>query len=109
MMFRAVGRLGPPVCLCPTLHIGVTQLGGIHAVPPGNRAVRRFQESQRGHCAVTSTFLTPWRCREGTALAPGIRVSGNRVVRSRGAAPLAGRGLNFRYTLGHPCVRVSSL
>ena len=92
-------RLGPPVCLCPTLHIGVTQLGGIHAVPPGNRAVRRFQDSQRGHCAVTSTFLTPLRCREPTALAPGIRVSSN-VVRSRGARPRAGRGLQHRYALG---------
>ena len=86
-------RLGPPVCLCPTLQIGVTQLGGIQAVPPGNRSVRRFQDSQRGHCAVTSTFLTPGRCLEGTALAPGIRASSN-VVRSRGARPRAGAACN---------------
>ena len=35
----------------PHCRLGVTQLGGIHAVPPGNRAVRRFQDSQRGHCS----------------------------------------------------------
>ncbi len=86
-------RLGAPVCLGPTLQIGVTQLGGIQAVPPGNRAVRRFQDSQRGHCAVTSTCLTPGRGLEGTALAPGIRVRSN-VVRSRGARPRAGAACN---------------
>ena len=41
-MFGAVGLLGQAVCLGPTLHIGVTQLLGVHAVPPGNRSVSRF-------------------------------------------------------------------
>ena len=38
----AVGLLGQAVRLGPTLRIRVAQLLGVHAVPPGNRSVRRF-------------------------------------------------------------------